>query len=479
MENSQSQQASTNPSVSTSHVRKVYTNDDVVQIRPTTRKGDVWSNYDLCVMIDGVEKARCKKCSKIYNPTSNTTLRTHKSGCSAVSQNDTSQGTIGADGQVFIFDNDAVRLDFTKFVIQQALPFNHFDNVKLTEIIKRRLQPRYQHVSRTTLRSDAFKLWETAKKDIIDGFRDYKYGVSITTDTWTAPHDATKRQRTSAPTSELGQYMATNFLITLRPEEFTNFDILAWWKEREIQFPILSAMARDLLTVQASTVASESAFSISGRIISERRSRLTPESVEVCVCLKDYLDGVDRVQHETSLEGPILEDVEETIAREEVDLGISPPNTELDEGRGYFKEPKKIPIGYKEPKDNEKHYGRSKFQLTLFAKYEVDVISSFESKNQLLRAVDSRLSELKEQLADTLNKAIDTSCSPKDISKLEEDIRQMKRLKTWLNFRENVEQLTIPKSWMWRRCEMKHPLSTRVNPAAAATYSSPTSAEIP
>ncbi|GJW67980.1 DNA helicase [Tanacetum coccineum] len=144
--------------------------------------------------------------------------------------------------------------------------------------------------------------------------------------------DATKRQRTSAPTSELGQYMATNFLITLRPEEFTNFDILAWWKEREIQFPILSAMARDLLTVQASTVASESAFSISGRIISERRSRLTPESVEVCVCLKDYLDGVDRVQHETSLEGPILEDVEETIAREEVDLGISPPNTELDEG---------------------------------------------------------------------------------------------------------------------------------------------------
>ncbi|GJX41536.1 retrovirus-related pol polyprotein from transposon TNT 1-94 [Tanacetum coccineum] len=193
MENSQSQQASTNASVSTSHARKIYTNEDVVRIRPTTRKGDVWSNYDMCIMIDGVEKARCKKCMKFYNPGSNSTLRTHKSGCNAVSQNDTSQGTIGADGQVFIFDNDAVRLDFTKFVIQQALPFNHFDNVKLTEIIKRRLQPRYQHVSRTTLRSDAFKLWETAKKDIIDGFRDYKYGVSITTDTWTAPHGSESR----------------------------------------------------------------------------------------------------------------------------------------------------------------------------------------------------------------------------------------------------------------------------------------------
>ncbi|GJU08786.1 RNA-directed DNA polymerase, eukaryota [Tanacetum coccineum] len=68
MENSQSQQASTNASVSTSHGRKIYTNEDVVRIRPTTRKGDVWSNYDMCIMIDGVEKARCKKCMKFYNP---------------------------------------------------------------------------------------------------------------------------------------------------------------------------------------------------------------------------------------------------------------------------------------------------------------------------------------------------------------------------------------------------------------------------
>ncbi|PWA81457.1 ribonuclease H-like domain-containing protein [Artemisia annua] len=211
-----------------------------------------------------------------------TNTRNHLGSCKAV-RNDTSQGTIGADGQVFIYDADALRLDFTKFVIQQGLRFNHFDNLKLTEIIKKRLQPRYQHMS---------------------------------------------------PTSELGQYMATNILRTLSPDEFAKFDILAWWKEREIQYPILSAMARDLLAVQASTVASESAFSDSGRIISERRTRLTPEAVEVCVCLKDYLDGVDRIQHESSLEGPILDkEVEESIIREEEEAGLSPSNTEgeLDE----------------------------------------------------------------------------------------------------------------------------------------------------
>ncbi|GJW96224.1 hypothetical protein Tco_0178032 [Tanacetum coccineum] len=168
MENSQSQQASTNPSISTSHVRKVYTNEDVVRIRPTTRKGDVWSNFDMCIMIDGVEKARCKKCMKFYNPASNTTLRTHKHGCNAVSQNDTSQGTIGADGQVFIFDNDAVRLDFTKFVIQQLLSFNHFDNVKLKESSTGATTA--LTFNRTTHKKVMLKLWETAKKDNSDGF---------------------------------------------------------------------------------------------------------------------------------------------------------------------------------------------------------------------------------------------------------------------------------------------------------------------
>lgn len=148
----------------------------------------------------------------------------------------------------------------------------------------------------------------------------------------TLMEDATKRQRTSAPSSELGNYMATNFLAHFTVEEFQNFDILAWWKEKEVQFPILAAMARDLLTVQASTVASESAFSFSGRVITERRSKLTAESMEVCVCLKDYLDDVERIQNCVSLEGPLLPPVEEYIHEEEVAMGISPPTTEVDEG---------------------------------------------------------------------------------------------------------------------------------------------------
>ncbi|KAL6888962.1 hypothetical protein ACP4OV_009988 [Aristida adscensionis] len=67
------------------------------------------------------------------------------------------------------------------------------------------------------------------------------------------------------------------------------FDILAWWKSNAFEYPTLSRMARDILVVPASTVASESAFSTGGRVISDFRSRLTPGTVEALVCLQDWM----------------------------------------------------------------------------------------------------------------------------------------------------------------------------------------------
>ncbi|KAK2641769.1 hypothetical protein Ddye_023532 [Dipteronia dyeriana] len=44
------------------------------------------------------------------------------------------------------------------------------------------------------------------------------------------------------------------------------FDVLAWWKNSLLKFPILSMVARDVFAMPVSTVASESAFSTGGRI---------------------------------------------------------------------------------------------------------------------------------------------------------------------------------------------------------------------
>ena len=50
-------------------------------------------------------------------------------------------------------------------------------------------------------------------------------------------------------------------------------------------------MARDILVIPASSVPSESAFSMGRRIISDFRSRLAPKTVEALICLQDWIRG--------------------------------------------------------------------------------------------------------------------------------------------------------------------------------------------
>jgi hypothetical protein len=86
--------------------------------------------------------------------------------------------------------------------------------------------------------------------------------------------------------SELDLYMSED-LVKVN-DNGTTFDVLSWWKGQVTNFPILSTLARDVLSMQVSTVASESAFSSGGRIVDAFRSRLKPEIIEALVCCKDW-----------------------------------------------------------------------------------------------------------------------------------------------------------------------------------------------
>lgn len=65
---------------------------------------------------------------------------------------------------------------------------------------------------------------------------------------------------------ELEQY----FTDPLVPRSSTElFDVLDWWKENELRYPSVAAMARDILAIPITSVASESIFSIAGRIVDD------------------------------------------------------------------------------------------------------------------------------------------------------------------------------------------------------------------
>jgi hypothetical protein len=68
-------------------------------------------------------------------------------------------------------------------------------------------------------------------------------------------------------------------------------DILGWWKTNSTRHPILARIAREVLAIPATTVASESAFSTSGRVVSDHHTSLTLKMVEALVCTQDWLKG--------------------------------------------------------------------------------------------------------------------------------------------------------------------------------------------
>jgi hypothetical protein len=61
---------------------------------------------------------------------------------------------------------------------------------------------------------------------------------------------------------------------------------LEWWKNHAMEYPVLSKMARDYLTIMSTSVPCEQFFSIAGKQITQTRNRMDPETAQACLCLK-------------------------------------------------------------------------------------------------------------------------------------------------------------------------------------------------
>ncbi|WVZ54200.1 hypothetical protein U9M48_005037, partial [Paspalum notatum var. saurae] len=140
--------------------------------------------------------------------------------------------------------------------------------------------------------------------DDIGGFPSTPLGRRLGSSS-SSPHSLS----TVASTSKLASYLDSDILT----EFDEDFNILSWWQKHKLTYPILSLLAKDVLIVPASTISSESTFSLAGRVIEERRRRLTPDMVEVLSCIKDWKLADTLLQHSVEEETNELEEVHENM----------------------------------------------------------------------------------------------------------------------------------------------------------------------
>nr|GEY81004.1 zinc finger, BED-type, phospholipase-like, homeodomain-like protein [Tanacetum cinerariifolium] len=234
-----SQSASTTPGAGSSSA------PTVVKILPNNLNPLIWKDFNLCLMSDNTKKAQCIHFLHCFSKDFNSTLKNHISHphCEALKRAaEPGQSSMSRDESIFVYNPVVLREQFVGLVIQRGLPFNHFDDEQTTRVFQKHLQPKYNHVSRTTLKRKG----NNVSRSIPHG------------------HGYTKC-----------------------PSYF------------------------------------ESAFSTSGRVLSTRRTRLTPAPLEMCMYLKDHLDAQERKQDKSTLE--TLVDFEEEILDAEVQVNEAIP----------------------------------------------------------------------------------------------------------------------------------------------------------
>ena len=89
--------------------------------------------------------------------------------------------------------------------------------------------------------------------------------------------------------SELDQYL----LEASVDSKTEDFDILDWWRVNSSRYKIISPVGRDVLAIFISIVVSEFAFSIGGPVLDPFRNSLSPNTIEVLICTKNWLRSND------------------------------------------------------------------------------------------------------------------------------------------------------------------------------------------
>ena len=78
---------------------------------------------------------------------------------------------------------------------------------------------------------------------------------------------------------ELQRYLSD--VITDQYDEKGPLDPLKWWQLNGVRYPCVSVLARKYLSIPATSVPSERAFSLTGHLVNEKRASMLPDTVNM------------------------------------------------------------------------------------------------------------------------------------------------------------------------------------------------------
>ena len=93
-----------------------------------------------------------------------------------------------------------------------------------------------------------------------------------------------KINKCSWGTAEIDLYLEESTV----PIDSSTIDILKWWSINALCFPKLSILAKQILMTPMTSIASESAFSMGSRVLSNSQNGLKPSTLEALICRKDW-----------------------------------------------------------------------------------------------------------------------------------------------------------------------------------------------
>jgi hypothetical protein len=110
----------------------------------------------------------------------------------------------------------------------------------------------------------------------------------------------TKKCKTQSLEEEFRSY------IKSPPERYTT-DPLQWWNSQKKSYPALSEVAKSVLSIPASSAASEREFSKARIVMPWNRCRLDPDTLKALMCLRHWLkiEELDQLEGLTNELDPI------------------------------------------------------------------------------------------------------------------------------------------------------------------------------